>query len=73
MVLRQHLYGIKSLRQTVEETRAQDKQLQEKIKVERTMHRRINRETNMTLPGQMQKKLMACSLRLTKGLSGGQI
>lgn len=61
------------LRQTVEETWVQDKQLQEKIKVERAVHGKIRRETNMTILEQMQKRLMACSLRLTKGLSGGQI
>lgn len=61
------------LRQTVEETWVQDKQLQEKSKVERAVHGKIRCETNMTILEQMQKGLMACSLRLTKGLSGGQI
>lgn len=61
------------LRQTVEETWVQDKQLQEKSKVERAVYGKIRCETNMTILEQMQKRLMACSLRLTKGLSRGQI
>ncbi|MEE1492028.1 MAG: hypothetical protein UGF45_08465, partial [Massilioclostridium sp.] len=41
------------LRQTVEETWVQDKQLQEKSKVERAVHGKIRRETNMTILEQM--------------------
>lgn len=41
------------LQQTVEETWVQDKQLQEKSKVERAVHGKIRRETNMTILEQM--------------------